>query len=370
VTYKVGIEPFDADGNVGTASSIVMATPSSSMAVDTTAPSVPVLTVTPIGNGNVDLTVSEVTDASSVIRRISWAPVVFTSNSEAMMFTERPASPETTVSLSDIPNGIPFSYVVRAIDSFGNSSMASSQVVLSEGDTTGPVWGSEDPGFFSTFSYSTASTVWPLGASWSYSGFALGRDPTQGHGEYVWRVIQESPARKRETKLGAFYTYSGYYYASTEGGGLNMSSPSGNADHRDIFSFVEEAISSADVMSVPFDSTDPAGYRQSTAAQYSSSLAAGSWTTNQLAIIYNTDEDGQAVVSRAVEGGYLGIMRVVTTNKQRPLPTPEPHLQGKEFLLSYYTIDDEIVTYPVPLLGGRIYYLGVLDEADYRDPLW
>ena len=182
-----------------------------------------------------------------------------------------------------------------------------------------------------------------------------------------------------ETKLSAFYTYSGYYYASTESGGLDMSQsgpwgigggPSSNADHRDAFNFVEAAILSADVMDTPFDSTDSAGYRQRTAAQYSASLGTGSSSTNQLSILYNTDEDGQAVVSQEIGGGYLGILSIVTTNKQRPLPTPEPHLQGKEFQMSYFTDDDQFVTFPIPLFGGNIFYLGTLDDPDYQDPLW
>lgn len=373
VTYSLGIEPFDASGNTGTASSIITATPSlSPSASDTTPPTTPLLTVTPTGNGNVDLTVSAVADSSSVIRRIYWAPAAFTANEEAMAYTDRPASPQTTVSLSDIPNNVPHNYVVRAIDSFGNSAIASSQITLSEADATGPVWASDDPGFYATFSYSTAATVWPLGASWSYSGLGLGQDPALGQGEYVWRIIQENPERgvQRSTKLGAFYTYPGYYYASTQSGGLNMNFPSGNADHRGVFLFVENALGSADVMGAPFDSSDSTGYRQRTAAMFGASLAAGSGTTNQLVLLYNTDEDGQAVVSPETGGGFLGIIKVLAVDKLRPLPTPQPHLQGKEFQLSYFTTDDELVTFPVPIFGGNIYYTGNLDDPDFTDPRW
>ena len=212
VTYSVGIEPFDASGNVGTASSIVIATPSSVAASDTTAPAGLSLTVTPMGNGNVNVAVSAVTDTSSVVRRIYWSPASFTSNEEAMMFTTFTGSlPAETISLTDIPNGIPFNYVVRAIDSFGNSAIAASQVTLTGANTPGPTWASDTPGFFATISYSQASTLWPLGATWSYGsaagGFALGQDPAQGQGEYVWRIIQENPDRgvSIATKLGAFY---------------------------------------------------------------------------------------------------------------------------------------------------------------------
>jgi hypothetical protein len=377
VTYAVGFEPFDANGNVGTASSVAMATPSYTAALDTTDPTGLSLTVVSTGNGNVDVTVPAVTDASSVIRRIYWAPASFSSNEEAMMFTTLPSeSPAVTLSLTDIPNDIPFNYVARAIDSFGNSSIAATQVAFIEADTSGPTWASDDPAFFSTGSYSMGGTTWPLGNTWSYGsvpgGFALGQNPAQGQGEYLWRIIQENPVTgiSRATKLGAFYTYSGYYYASTESGSLSMSSPSSNANHLDALSFVEAGVLSDDVIGTPFDSTDSAGYRQRTAAQFSSSLAAGSGSANQLAIIYNTDEDGQAVVSQESGGGYLGILRVAAVNKQRPLPTPEPHLQGKEFQLSYFTDDDQFVTFPIPLFGGDIFYLGTLDDPDYQDPLW
>jgi hypothetical protein len=154
-----------------------------------------------------------------------------------------------------------------------------------------------------------------------------------------------------------------------------MSSPSSNADHRDAFNFVEVApnVLSADVMGTPFDSSDSAGYRQRTAAQYSASLAAGSSSTNQLVILYNTDEDGQAVVSQIISptSGFAGILRVFCENKQQPLPTPEPHLQGKEFQLSYFDASDGLVYFPPPTFGGSgIFFFGTLDDPDYQDPLW
>jgi hypothetical protein len=393
VTYAVGVEPFDASGNVGTASSTVFATPSSASAGDTMNPvfSGTGITVNPDGNGQVTLNISAVADSDiNVFRRVYWSPVSFTSNEEAMMFTDLGPATPTSIVLFDIPNDIPYYYRVRGIDSFGNSSIASTQFTLSEPDTTGPTWVSDDPSFYSTISYApgTTTNVWDLGATWSYGsgsgGFALGLDPAQGQGEYVWRIIQENPVRgiSRATKLSAFYTWSGYYYVSTEGGGLDMSvsgpwgiggGPSQNADHRDVLSFVEGApnILSADVMGTPFDSVDSSGYRQRTSAQFSASLAAGSGTTNQLTILYNTDEDGQAFVGQGSVSGFLGQIRVLATNKQRPLPTPEPHLQSKEFRLSYFTTDDELVNFPPPTFGGSgIFFSGTLDEPDYQDPLW
>jgi len=395
VTYAVGFEPFDASGNVGTASSVVIATPSSASASDTIAPfflGTPITVDTAgLNPGQVRLTIAAAADSNNtsiVIRRVSWSPASFTNDLEAMLFTDLNASPATSLIFADIPSQIPFNYAVRAIDDHGNvSAIFNSQVTLTETDTTGPTWASDVSVFYSTISYApvTTTNVWDLGATWSYGsvtgGFALGQDPAQGEGEYVWRIIQENPVRgvSIDTKLGAFYTYSGYYYASTESGGLDMSSsgpgrpgggPSSNADHRDVFGFVEAGISSADVMGSPFDSTDSAGYRQRTASQYSASLAAGSSSTNQLTILYNTDEDGQAVVSQEAGGGYLGILRVFAANKQRPLPTPEPHLQGKEFQMSYFTDTNQLVTFPVPLFGGGVFYFGLLADPDFQDPLW
>jgi hypothetical protein len=126
-------------------------------------------------------------------------------------------------------------------------------------------------------------------------------------------------------------------------------------------------------MGTPFDSNDSTGYRQRTAAQYSTSLATGSSSTNQLVILYNTDEDGQAVVSQisSPAPGFAGILRVFSVNKQRPLPTPKPHLQGKEFQLSYFDANDELVNFPPPTFGGSgIFFFGTLDDPDYQDPLW
>jgi hypothetical protein len=375
VTYAIGVEPFDASGNVGGASSVIEGTPAVSL-FDTVKPAfltTPELSVVKLSPGEVRLTIAAAADSvSPLIRRVYWAPASWTSTEEAMEYVDLAATPQTSIVLSDIPSGLPYNYVVRAIDDNGNSSIADSQVTLSESDTTGPTWASDDQAFYTTFSYSTGSSVWPLGVTWSYEGFALGRDPTQGEGEYVWRIIQENPDSgvTRATKLGAFYTWSGYYYASTESGGLAMSSASSNVAHPNVFSFVESGVSAADVMGSPFDSSDPDGYRQRTAANFSGSLAAGSSTINQLTIFYNTDEDGQAVVSQETGGGYLGILRVLAVNKQPPPPTREPHLQGKEFQLSYFTDDDDLVTFPIPLFGGGIFYFGTLDEPDYLDPLW
>ncbi|UCG39383.1 MAG: hypothetical protein JSV00_03905, partial [bacterium] len=319
VTYALGVESYDSVGNAGPASAVVTATPSSAAAADTVPPTTPTITVTRTGPGQVGINVSAVSDAaSSVIRRVSWAPAVFTNATEAMLFTDLAASPSTTITLSDIPNGVPYNFAVRAIDAAGNSSFAATQVEFTDGsDTLGPTWASDDAAFFSTFSYSSAGSVWPLGASWKYSGFALGRNPSLGQGEYVWRVIQENTDRgvSIATKLGAFYTYSGYYSASTQTGSLDMSGvgPSADVGHREVFGFVEGAIASADVIGSPFDSTAADRFRQRPAAVYGGSLAAGSGTTNQLVILYNTDEDGVAVVSEIISPspGFAGIMKVV-----------------------------------------------------------
>ncbi len=388
ITYSVGVEPFDSAGNIGTASSVIAGRPVSNPA-DSGSPGflgTPLVVDTAgLGPGEVRLTVAAVADSaaqSPVIRRVYWAPASWTSTEEAMPFFELPAASTYATVLTNIPSGVPYNYVVRAIDSYGNSAIGDTQATLVESDTVGPTWISDDQTFYSTFSYSAGSTVWPLGASWSYDGFALGRDPGQGAGEYVWRVLQENPDRgiTRASKLGAFYTYSGYYYASTESSSLDMSQsgsgrpgggPSPTVAHQNVFSFIESGVLTADVMGTPFDSGDSSGYRQRSAATFSGSLAAGDSAANQLRILYNTDEDGVAVVSQETGGGYLGILRVLAVNKQLPLPTAEPHLQGKEFQLSYFTdAPDDLVTFPIPLFGGGVYFSGTLDEPDYMDPLW
>ena len=108
-----------------------------------------------------------------------------------------------------------------------------------------------------------------------------------------------------------------------------------------------------------------------TATLFSGALAAGSDTTNQLSILYNTDENGETITFPATEGGCLGILRVLATNKQRPFPTPEPYLQSKVFQMSNYSKDDRLVVYPEPFPGETgIYFVPPLDLADYSDPIW
>jgi hypothetical protein len=221
VNYSVGVEPFDSAGNIGTASSVINGRPVPNPADS----GFPGFLGTPLvidnaglGPGEVRLTVAAVADSadqSPVIRRVYWAPASWTSAEEAMERVDLSATPQTSIVLTDIPSGVPYNYVVRAIDAYGNSAISGSQVTLVESDTVGPTWASDDQAFYSTFNYAAGSTVWPLGVSWNYDGFALGRDPAQGNGEYIWRIIQENPDRgiTRASKLGAFYTYSGYYYA-------------------------------------------------------------------------------------------------------------------------------------------------------------
>ena len=113
------------------------------------------------------------------------------------------------------------------------------------------------------------------------------------------------------------------------------------------------------------------GFRQRTTALFTGDLGSGSDTTNQISILYNTDEDGQTIVFPEMEGGYLGIVKVQATNKQRPFPTPEPYLQNKEFQMSYYSEEDRLVVYPVPYPGETgIYFVPPLNLADYSDPVW
>lgn len=68
--------------------------------------------------------------------------------------------------------------------------------------------------------------------------------------------------------------------------------------------------------------------------------------------------------------GYAGIIRVFAVRKQTPLPTPEPHLQGKEFQLSYFDASDGLVSFPPPVPGSSIFFFGTLGDPDFEDPLW
>ena len=384
VTYAVGLEPFDASWNVGTAATVWTATPSSASSVsDTTAPfflGTP-LTVDTIGlnPGQVRLTIAAAADSiSPVIRRVSWSPASFTNDPEAMLFIDLNDSPVATTILSDIPNQIPFNYAVRAIDDYGNvSAVFNSQVTLSEADSTGPTWASDVPAFYTTFSYSMGGTVWPLGATWSYgsaaAGFALGLDPVQGQGEYVWRVIQDNPVRgvTVETKLSAFYTYSGYYYASTESGGLSMSSPSSNAYHLSVLNFIERGILAADVMDSPFDSSNPDGYRQRTAALYTDDLETGFGKTNQIFIFYPTDAEGEASVSQLLSNGnVVTFIDVFLQNKQSFVTPSPPHHQGKTLQLAFETPPGDQFLSPFPFSSEDLLYFGNLNDPDYMDPLW
>jgi hypothetical protein len=238
-----------------------------------------------------------------------------------------------------------------------------------------PDWEESNQAMFDSVAYSSGSTVWPLGWTYAYAGSPLGTTPPEG--EYVWRVIQENPVRgvSTATKLSAFYTYSGYYYASTESGGLDMSGtgPSANAKHRDIFSMIDGA-TPAGVMETPFDTASTNRYRQRTAAQYSDSLAAGFGTANQISVFYPTDAEGKVSVSSLLlNDNIVAFLDVLLQNKESLISPSPPHMQGKTVRLAYESHSgDQIVPYSDVdrFWSEDIFYLGQLIDEDYQDPLW
>jgi hypothetical protein len=214
----------------------------------------------------------------------------------------------------------------------------------------------------------------PLGWTYSWNGFDL--DITNGTaavpaGEYVWRVRQHNAlAGTIDSKLGAFYTYNGYFYASTESSGLQMLSPSSTIGHQEVFAYMESSISplSTDVMGTPFNSSQSGNYRQKTAALYSASLASGAVTTNQLFIRYNTDADGQAVVTPLGSNDFVGFLRVQVINKQSaPFGWGTHSLtQTKEIFTTYQDdTTDDLVAFPGALLD--VFFFTNLVTPDYKD---
>ena len=45
-------------------------------------------------------------------------------------------------------------------------------------------------------------------------------------------------------------------------------------------------------------------------------------------------------------------------------------LQGKKFQFSYFSTNDELVTFPVPPFGGSVFYMGTLNDPDWMEPEW
>jgi len=241
-----------------------------------------------------------------------------------------------------------------------------------------PDWEESNQAMFDSVAYSSGSNTWRLGWTYAYAGSPLGISPASGEGEYVWRVIQENPdsLASISTKLGVFYTYSGYYYASTESEGLDMSGfgPSANAKHRDIFNVIDGATPPPGVMGRPFDTTSTDRYRQRTSAQYIASLAAGSGTANQISVFYPTDAEGKASVSLLrLNGNIVAFIDVFFQEKRSGVTPSPPRLQGKTLRVAYETPSgDQIVPYSdVDIRWSEdVFYFDQLSNPDYQDPLW
>lgn len=209
-----------------------------------------------------------------------------------------------------------------------------------------------------------------MGWTYDYNGFALKQDPAVNQGEYVWRVKQDDAvASTIDSKLGAFYAYSGYYYASTESGSLQMSNPSSTVNHRRIFSFMGSDLPSATVMESPINSSSSTAFKQRPASAFASSLAditaSDPDTVNQMIISYQTNEDGETVVSSAATG-FVGILKVLAMNRTDTLATVPSYLRFKEFQTWYWTTPDDLT--PNNSFSYGAIFSGNLDDFDYRDP--
>jgi hypothetical protein len=371
--YTIGVESYDSSGNVGGQAATVFETPTNSAAADTQIPlwnNIGSVTAgTGAAPGEVKVVFDTATDASTFVRRVSWAPSSLTSEPEAMNFVDIASPAITSYVVSDLPNDIPHSFSVRALDQYGNATPSVSFGFALSGGGSHPAWDSDTTALFTQSLFSDGATIVPVGWSYQWNGFDLAR--TNPGGEYVWRVKQNDGLTENQSKLGVFYTYSGYFYASTEASGLQMGAP-GSIDQRQLFAYIESSIStlSTDVMGTPLDSSQSGRYQQKSADLYFSSLAAGSGTLNQLVIRYNTDADGQAVVTPVNPqlSDFVAFLRIQAIKKQT-VPfgwSPHPLLQTKEIYTAYQKSGDELVPYPGALLAD-VFFFTDLATPDYLD---
>ena len=384
--YKFGVEPVDSAGNFAQGLSAT-ATPSAASAADTTAPTwAGTGSFTAYTNSNVgeiDITFTDkASDASTVNYRIYYAPSSLSvSDMEAMSFTDIAdfASTPFTKTLTGFVNDVNYRFGIRAYDAHGNRTptpVATQSLTLdsSTSDIIGPTWSTNTQALFSSLNWSSGSTVYPVGWTLGYNGFALRQDPASGKGEYVWRVLQDDGTTSFGSKLGAFYAYSGYYYSSTDSNSLQMTAPSSNVNQQRVFSFMEASLPSTTVMGSPVDSNQTAAFKQRPASAFASSLAASAAidpdTVNQMIIKYQTNGDGEAVAQAADPSGFIGILNVLAMNRTTNLSGIPPYLQYKEFQEWYWSnAPDDLVdlavsgnfTYPV-------FFSGDLATADYQDP--
>ncbi len=187
VPYTFGVEPIDSSGNFAPGITAV-ATPSSASAADTTSPvwaGSGAFTAATNGNpGEVNITFQDIaSDTATVSYRIYYAPFsLAVSNMEAMYFTDVPAFGATpqTITLTGFVNGVIYRFGIRAFDPSGNTVDGTSNPTLTldstTGDTAGPTWSTNTQAFFSSLNWSAGSTVYPVGWTYDYNGFALKQD--------------------------------------------------------------------------------------------------------------------------------------------------------------------------------------------------
>lgn len=370
LSYTVGVESFDAAGNVGGQAATVTAAPAANPA-DTTAPlwnsGGGMVASTGSSPGEVDVTFDTASDANTASRRLYWGPAAQASDREAMFFTDLSAGGSTTTwTFTDIPNDVPYDFAIVALDSYGNAGTPAITGFTLSGSGSHPSWSSDTTALFTAAqvpsSGGTAYTLW----SYDWNGFDLAR--ANPGGEYAWRMRQAgSPGT--DSKLDVFYTYSGYYYATTEASGPFMAAPSAAIGHRDVFAYIESSISplSTNIMGTPMDSTASGRYRQKTASLFTGQLAAGSGTLNQMVIRYNTDADGQVVVTPISISDFVGFLRLQAMEKQtNPFGwTTHPLFQTKEVLTAYQQSAD-LIPYPGALLAD-VFFFTDLATPDYKD---
>ena len=383
--YYFGVEPFGANNDVGVAGSPLLAVPGTPIS-DTTAPAwiTTSFSVSPAATpGDVDVTWGTATDASPFFYRLYIAPGSVSASDAAAAASGLYGfidTSSTSATFRGLVNAVSYNILAVALDDQGNrSTPLGDSIVLSDpADTTGPVWTTEDSAIFTSVNWSSGSTVYPLGWTYDYNGFALRQDPRAAppQGEYVWRVIQDNgTAPPVESKLGAFYTYDGYYYWSGESGALKMTSPSSNVDHRRFFTFLELGLPPIDqpseIMTTPLDASLALdrSYQQRPAADFtglqsSNTITDPDWV-NQMIIRYDTNADGEA--TNLGNGAYL---RSRLMNRQTSLTLDPPYLRNKGFFLTYLDRPtDDLVPFLPPAVTGPVLFFGLLSDPDFEAPV-
>ena len=379
--YYIGVEPFAANGDVGIAGTPISAVPAVPVG-STSGPSwiVTNFTISPGTPGTVLASWGTAAASSTITYRLYHAPGSVAASDAGAYASGTYAFIDTTgtsATVGDMVNDVSYGFAVVAIDSAGNGSSLLTTTVTLPG-SGGPVWDTGSPSIFFSVRWSSGSTVYPLGWTYRYDGFPLGQDPaaTPPEGEYVWRVIQDNgePAAHIDGKLGAFYTYNGYYYSSTASGALQMTGPSSNVNHHRVFSFMEAGIPplnlASDIMGSPLDSsaTPNNSYQQRPASDFAGLLESGTDPdqVNQMVIRYQTNRYGEAVFSKNIGGDFLGILKISTMNRATNLASKPPYLQYKDFLETYNHTNGDLVDFPSAIYP--LVFSGDLADPDYQNP--